>query len=354
MRARRPDVIFLFETLSFGVRLEALRVRLNFDSCFSIDVVGRSGGLAVLWNNNTHLSISSFSNNHIDMLANDPEGLWRITGYYGFPDRGRRHLSWQLLRQLLAAHSCPWMCIGDFNDLLTSSDKRGRVEHPQWLFRGFRDAINDCQLHDVPLSWYPYTWFRGQDPATSVEQRLDRAMGTPTWHSRFSRATLTNLVAPTSDHNPILLDTSPVAIRRRRRDFKFENRWLYEGEFKTVVRRSWGGFHDLDFLTRLNATGETLMLWGNKADAKFRVEKLELENVIGNLQGDFSSHGRAAYREAKCALGRLLVQEETFWRQRAKIFWLRDGDVNSRFFHQSASARRKKNRVVRLKNDEGI
>lgn len=66
VKARRPDVIFLFETLSFGVRIESLRVKLNFQSCFSVDCVGRSGGIAVFWSNNISCSILSYSKNHID------------------------------------------------------------------------------------------------------------------------------------------------------------------------------------------------------------------------------------------------------------------------------------------------
>lgn len=70
IRARRPDIIFLFETLSFDVRLEALRVKLRFSSYFSIDCLGRSGGLAILWNNGINCSISSYSCNHIDVIVN--------------------------------------------------------------------------------------------------------------------------------------------------------------------------------------------------------------------------------------------------------------------------------------------
>lgn len=86
VRVRRPDV-FLFETLSFGVRLEALRVKLHFHSCFVVDCIGRSGGLVVLWNINLNCSVLSYSNNHIDLNVTDLDGDWRITGLYGFPDR---------------------------------------------------------------------------------------------------------------------------------------------------------------------------------------------------------------------------------------------------------------------------
>ncbi|KAL8514015.1 hypothetical protein ACS0TY_013218 [Phlomoides rotata] len=136
--------------------------------------------------------------------------------------------------------------------------------------------------------------FRGRNSKTAVEKRLDRVMGNSLWHTRFSQATLTNLVAPVSDHNPIL---------------------------------------DLDILSHLHATGETLQTWGEKADSKFRLAKKELERQIKFLQSDWSSAGKASYRRAREELSGLLVQEDTFWRQRAKIFRLRDGNLNIRFFH---------------------
>ncbi|KAL6181023.1 hypothetical protein ACLB2K_047681 [Fragaria x ananassa] len=58
----------------------------------------------------------------------------------------------------------------------------------------------------------------------------------------------------------------------------------------------------------------------------------------------------------------LLTQEETFWRQRAKVTWLRDGDRNISFFHRKASNRKRKNTLKGLydvngewvEDDEGV
>lgn len=32
-------------------------------------------------------------------------------------------------------------------------------------------------------------------------------------------------------------------------------------------------------------------------------------------------------------LDKLLIKDDKFWKQRAKIFWYRDGDLNTKFFH---------------------
>lgn len=71
----------------------------------------------------------------------------------------------------------------DFNDLLSVGDKRGRVEHPNWMFTGFRSAIMDCRLSDISLQGYPFTWSRHRGKTNFVEERLDRALGNSDWMS---------------------------------------------------------------------------------------------------------------------------------------------------------------------------
>lgn len=150
---------------------------LHFHNCLAFDCIGHNGGVAVLRNNNMNCSILSYSNNHIDLNVFDLDGDWHIIRFYGFPERRRHHLSWNLLRQLAHVNHNPWVCIGDFNDLLNPLDKKCRVPYPPWLFRGFRDAIMDCNLSDVLLLGYLFTWSRGREGENAVEDRLDRDMG---------------------------------------------------------------------------------------------------------------------------------------------------------------------------------
>lgn len=42
------------------------------------------------------------------------------------------------------------------------------------------------------------------------------------------------------------------------------------------------------------------------------------------------------------------------WAQKAKVNWLQLGDKNTRFFHTTATIRKKRNKIVRVKNNLGI
>jgi hypothetical protein len=52
--------------------------------------------------------------------------------------------------------------------------------------------------------------------------------------------------------------------------------------------------------------------------------------------------------------GELLKRQETMWRQRSRAIWLKDGDRNTKFFHNKASQRSKVNEIKKLKDEDGV
>lgn len=88
---------------------------------------------------------------------------------------------------MAAVDSRPWLCIGDYNDILNPEEKRGRGEHHNWLFRGFQEAIEDSNLTDLALSGYKCMWFKSKGAMDAVEERLDRAMHNLSWVRCFLR-----------------------------------------------------------------------------------------------------------------------------------------------------------------------
>lgn len=49
----------------------------------------------------------------------------------------------------------------------------------------------------------------------------------------------------------------------------------------------------------------------------------------------------------------LLEKDQIWWAQRSRASWLKRGDRNTKFFHQKASQRRKRNWIHQIKNDAG-
>jgi len=237
----KPDMLYLCETISTSNKTEELKYVLGFDFCFTVNKQGQSGGFILYWNSSVNCSISNYSNNHIDAEIRDiNKGKWRLTGYYGFPNNGRRQEAWNFLRQLANVSNLPWCIIGDFNDILSLDEKKGNNERANWLIIGFRNAVCDSRLADVHTKGYLYTWFKSLGTTTAVEEHLDRALATESWQIQYPDAVLENLPAPSSDHDAIMLSCELISNNRRvLPQFKFENAWLADPNFRSFVTDKW-------------------------------------------------------------------------------------------------------------------
>jgi predicted DNA-binding protein len=282
------------------------------------------------------------------------KGVWRLTCYYGYPERGRRRQAWDMLRDLRNMSPLLWCIIGDFNDLLSQEDKLGQHQHPNWLCSGFRDAVNDCDLIDIQLEGHRFTWIKSRGASHVIEERLDRAMASSDWLALYPEVKLTNLLASHSDHSPILLITDSVGRTKYSYSFKFENLWLKEEDIGEVVELGWCKEASTEVTDRVEACADELQRWGRRKSTRFKEEVEACTEEMENLRGRLDEPSVRRYRELQNNHARLLVQEEAYWRQRAKMHWLKDGDLNTKFFHMSANARRKVKKVVKLVNEENI
>lgn len=133
---------------------------MGFVGLFSVDSLGHSGGLAIMLKEEVDIIVISYSRNHNDALVKLEGGdnTWRFTGFYSKLERNRRREPWQLLNHLSTVNSLSWVVIGDFNDIRFQVEKRGRNQHPNWLCRGFNQAIEDSGLHDLDFEGTQFTW----------------------------------------------------------------------------------------------------------------------------------------------------------------------------------------------------
>ena len=125
--------VFLMETKSKVKRKEKIKNRVGFANGLIVPNQGRSCGVVLLWTREINLEIKSFSGNHIDAIVReaDSNSMWRITGFYGHPETHRRYESWCLLAFLHSQFQLPWLCLGDFNEILSMNEKAGGIIRPQ-------------------------------------------------------------------------------------------------------------------------------------------------------------------------------------------------------------------------------
>lgn len=134
---------------------------------YSYEIVkrdGLGGGLALLWQPEWQVQVVTSSTGHIDAFVT-PSTLpsFRSTGFYGNPYSGLRNHSWELLRKLAGSFSCPWICMGDFNKLLSVTEKTGTTNRSVTHMEAFQQALDDYGLFDINFKGFPFTWRRGKD-----------------------------------------------------------------------------------------------------------------------------------------------------------------------------------------------
>ncbi|GAV59752.1 Exo_endo_phos domain-containing protein, partial [Cephalotus follicularis] len=138
------------------------------------------GGLALLWKEELEVTIQSYSLNHIDATVEGWGGQskWRLTGIYSFPEAYLRGRTWSLLEKLVAISNMPWLCFGDFNEILTQEEKVGDRPRVESHMQAFRTALDKCGLKDLGYKGVDYTWSNGRWEMGHIRARLDRFVST--------------------------------------------------------------------------------------------------------------------------------------------------------------------------------
>ncbi|XP_074374972.1 uncharacterized protein LOC141716673 [Apium graveolens] len=192
----------------------------------------------------------------------------------------------------------------DFNDILYDSDKWGRTPRPRWMLEGFRSAIEDNHLAELDLSGVKFTW--------------EKSKGKPGW------------------------------VKER-----FENTWLHEPSFRQEVMNFWTDLPAINIIPNLISVSGFMAHWGRNFFHKFRDKIKKQKEVVAKLVDHVDAIGVELYFSEKDILQELLLHEESYWKQREKKIWLAEGDANTKFFHVSASTRRRKKHIFFLEDNQG-
>ncbi|KAH0983087.1 hypothetical protein GBA52_010264 [Prunus armeniaca] len=126
------------ETKSKDNKIESLKRSCGFQKG---TLVGSVGGLSLWWDDNIDLEVKGFSKKFIDTSITDNQrGMhYRASWVYGMPYREEKEACWNFLEGVLKYTDLPWLCGGDFNEILWSFEKRGGFEQP---------SNRPCYLHN--------------------------------------------------------------------------------------------------------------------------------------------------------------------------------------------------------------
>ena len=362
MSSEDPSFIFLMETKLVISEMDGIKDGLNRSQWLVVLCKGRSGGLALLWKKELKVDVQSFSDSHIDAIVD--QGVdgkqWRITGFYGNLETSKRQESWLLLKRLSSLNSLPWVCLGNYNKLMDSSEKGGGCTRPAKQMEAFCDAINTCNLRDMGYSGQDFTWSRRLGSRGWVRERLDRALVSTNWAARFSKMQLHHKPNSASDHCVLILKDIQQKSKcgRRKKMFRFEEMWLKDEACVRVVEDAWDRGMNKDSFSPLSSCLDecrlSLSAWNNNSFGHVGKKLVTLQARLEVLEGMRGSY--ATLEEIECTrteINNLLDTEEIMWRHRSRICWLKHGDKNISFFHTKASSRYNRNTIHGVLDDSG-
>ncbi|KAK4270527.1 hypothetical protein QN277_023554 [Acacia crassicarpa] len=174
------------ETKINSKKIKKIKSRCGFNQELYVEPRGLSGGLSLWWLDSIGLTILYKSKNIIHALVesgglNAPE---IISFVYGPPKEGERRIVWDTLRKLAVNVKETWLAVGDFNDLLSQTEKEG--SNPQSIRKilNFQSLLSDCNLMDLDFKGSKFTWCNKRLEGI-VRERIDRALGNVKFRDTF-------------------------------------------------------------------------------------------------------------------------------------------------------------------------
>lgn len=127
----------------------------------------------------------------------------------------------------------------------------------------------------------------------------------------------------------LLLDTNPPKFSGQRH-FRFDNRWTGDLDCKDVVSKSWQvevqGSKMFKVFHRVRNTHRELRVWSKAKSFNARKKIIEVKNQLQGIGEEREQGDIGQIRALEKELGEAWVQEESYWRQKARISWMIEGD----------------------------
>ncbi|KAL8525760.1 hypothetical protein ACS0TY_015120 [Phlomoides rotata] len=208
-----------------------------------------------------------------------------------------------------------WFCFGDFNEIMYGCEKVGGIPRTKSRMFEFWDCLDRNNLLDMGYSGHAYTWSNNQSGLNNIQERLDRGVATESWMEAFPCYKVTHLTRFLSDHCHIMVEWRQTPVESGPLGacpFCFETMWLGEQRCSSIIEDAWR-------LQRAFQDSDTIQ------------QSKVLEKRLSGL----------------CRM------DELYWLQRSRVSWMREGDDNTKFFHNIANRRRRRNLIAGIRDGNG-
>jgi hypothetical protein len=228
----------------------------------------------------------------------------------------------------------------------------------------FLSLLEKARLVDIePVKLSP-TWRNFRTGNEEVAKILDRFLISEALLNLGSSFRSGVEVGGISDHRHVSLYWSS-GFESPPSPLKFCQSWMAEEDFKNLVLTSWVKLSPLNpvplmmqFVENLktlkSAIKKWLPLWKSKRVRFIRDTEESIVEALRKLEeSPLSNEKLLELRELEDKRAKWLKTEEHEWRIKSRALWIKEGDNNTKFFHQFANYRRNLNTIWEIKDEEG-
>ncbi|GLU18032.1 hypothetical protein SLE2022_343540 [Rubroshorea leprosula] len=319
---------------------------------------GLSGGLMCIWNSNVFKKKDVLEGDNFvgvyGVWGEEETPVYILNIYSPCQLSGKRAL-WEELYNLIRSKKGCWCLSGDYNSVRRTEERAGCKGESREM-KEFDEFIMRAELIDLPLLGRKFTWYNSNGQQMS---RIDRFLVSEDWISKWSDMKQWGLKRTVSNHCPILLKNEKVDWGPK--PFKFFNSWLDQPGCKEVIKNMWNstevkGWSGFILKEKLQRTKKALKEWSAKSVTEMDKRIKEAENMIAEIDekgenNQLSTDEIEMRRNNFLELWENLSIKERMSQQKSRKMWLKEGDANSRFFHNCIQGRWRRSEINSVQID---
>ncbi|XP_071905984.1 uncharacterized protein [Coffea arabica] len=218
----------------------------------------------------------------------------------------------------------------------------------------------EAGVSDAGFSGSKYTWCNNRQGRARVWKRLDRVLLNLEALQMGSNISVQHLARDPSDHSPLLM-SAVTRLDNKPKPFHFLNVWTTKGGVLEVIRDAWScelsGQPFGVLAAKLRTVKQALKRWPKESFGDIFKAVREAERAVREAkiaqEHDSSDHVLRDLNVARERLRATLATEEGFWKQKARVRWLKDGDRNTQYFHAVVAERRSRAIIHRIRGANG-
>ena len=141
----------------------------------TVELYGRSGGLALFYMDDPSITILYADEHMIDIETKLEGHAIFMTFVYGDPVVEHQNLFWERLSCMSTNRSKAWFIIGDFNEITGNYENMKGRRRLESSFLPFRIMLENCGMLDFPYKGNSFSWVEKRR-SRKIKCKFDRAV----------------------------------------------------------------------------------------------------------------------------------------------------------------------------------